>query len=68
VGAGRPRPVADLQRDLARYGYGLPQSGVMDAQTRDVLIAFQRHFRPERIDGRPDGATLARLDALLALV
>jgi N-acetylmuramoyl-L-alanine amidase len=68
VGTGRRRPVADLQRDLARYGYGVPESGVMDAQTGDVLIAFQRHFRPERIDGRADGATLARLDALLALV
>jgi N-acetylmuramoyl-L-alanine amidase len=40
----------------------------MDAQTRDVLIAFQRHFRPERIDGHADAATLARLDALLALL
>jgi len=67
-GAARRRPVAALQRDLARYGYGVAQSGVMDAQSRDVLIAFQRHFRPERIDGRADAATLARLDALLALV
>jgi N-acetylmuramoyl-L-alanine amidase len=67
-GAGRRRPVADLQRDLARLGYGLAQTGIMDAQTRAVLIAFQRHFRPELIDGSPDPATLARLDALLALV
>jgi N-acetylmuramoyl-L-alanine amidase len=67
-GLGRPRAVVELQQDLARFGYGVAPSGVMDAPTRDVLIAFQRHFRPERVDGRADVGTLARLDGLLALI
>jgi N-acetylmuramoyl-L-alanine amidase len=33
----------------------------------DVLIrAFQRHWRPERVDGIADGGTLARLNAVAA--
>ena len=43
-------------------------SGRLDEATRLVVAAFQRHFRPARVDGRPDRATLARLDGLLALL
>jgi N-acetylmuramoyl-L-alanine amidase len=32
----------------------------------DVVTAFQRHFRPERVDGVADGSTLTTLQALLA--
>jgi len=31
-----------------------------------VVEAFQRHFRPARIDGRADKSTIATLDRLLA--
>jgi N-acetylmuramoyl-L-alanine amidase len=67
-GAGRPRSVAQLQDELVRFGYPTPRHGRLDAATRCVLAAFQRHFRPEWVDGAPDRGTLARLDGLLALV
>jgi N-acetylmuramoyl-L-alanine amidase len=65
-GAGAPRAVAQLQAELARFGYGLAPSGRLDQATRTVVTAFQRHFRPTRVDGVPDPETLARLDGLLA--
>ena len=42
------------------------KTGDLDAATRYVLTAFQRHWRPRRIDGEPDQETLARVDGLLA--
>ena len=67
-GAGRPRRTARLQEELARFGYAVPRHGHCDAATRCGVAALQRHFRPERVDGEPDQATLARLDGLLALL
>jgi N-acetylmuramoyl-L-alanine amidase len=32
----------------------------------EVVTAFQRHFRPERVDGVADHSTLATLQSLLA--
>jgi N-acetylmuramoyl-L-alanine amidase len=32
----------------------------------EVVTAFQRHFRPARVDGVADQSTLATLHALLA--
>jgi N-acetylmuramoyl-L-alanine amidase len=64
-----PAPdLARLQADLARYGYGVPQTGALDEATRAVVAAFQRHFRPARVDGVPDAGTAARLAALLTLI
>lgn len=57
--------VAGLQRALHSYGYGLEVTGVFDAATRLVVVAFQRHFRPSRLDGVADGETQALLDALI---
>jgi N-acetylmuramoyl-L-alanine amidase len=65
-GSGDPRPVDQVQAELARFGYDVAPSGRLDEATRTVIEAFQRHFRPARVDGRPDRATLARLDGLLA--
>ena len=48
-------PIRALQAMLALYGYGLDITGVYDAPTRDVVAAFQRHFRPARVDGQADG-------------
>jgi N-acetylmuramoyl-L-alanine amidase len=67
-GPGDPRAVVRIQDELARFGYGVAQSGRLDEATRLVVAAFQRHFRPARVDGRPDRETLARLDGLLALL
>lgn len=60
--------LARLQAGLARFGYAVPGSGVLDAETKAVVTAFQRHFRPLRVDGLPDAGTAARLAALLALI
>jgi hypothetical protein len=43
--------VLSLQQALARYGYGVPLTGKYDAATMEVVTAFQRHFRPARLDG-----------------
>jgi N-acetylmuramoyl-L-alanine amidase len=58
--------VLGLQQALARYGYGIPLTGKYDASTMEVVTAFQRHFRPERVDGVADHSTLTTLQALLA--
>ncbi len=58
-------PVRALQAMLALYGYGLDLSGVDDRRTRTVVAAFQRHFRPERVDGEADASTVATLKALI---
>ena len=58
--------VGETQRLLARYGYGCPQSGTLDAKTVKVVIAFQRRFRPARVDGRIDRSTYATLKRLCA--
>ncbi|MFM9939666.1 MAG: N-acetylmuramoyl-L-alanine amidase [Hyphomicrobiaceae bacterium] len=60
--------IAAAQQKLARYGYGVPQTGILDADTRIVVAAFQRHFRPARVDGRLDRSTCVTLDRLLAAV
>jgi N-acetylmuramoyl-L-alanine amidase len=66
-GAGVTRAMSQVQSDLARLGYELASSGRLDEATRLVVAAFQRRFRPTRVDGRPDRETLACLDGLLAL-
>jgi N-acetylmuramoyl-L-alanine amidase len=58
--------VVALQRDLARFGYGLTVTAAYDTATRAVVTAFQRHFRPALVDGVADRSTLATLAALLA--
>ena len=57
----------EFQDKLAAYGYETPRTETIDEATRLVITAFQRHFRPGRIDGQVDGETLARLDRLLDL-
>jgi N-acetylmuramoyl-L-alanine amidase len=58
--------IEEMQRLLAKYGYGVGANGYLDGTTRDAVAAFQRHFRPARIDGVIDGSTMATLKALLA--
>jgi N-acetylmuramoyl-L-alanine amidase len=58
--------VRDLQLALARYGYGVPVTGKYDTTTTEVVTAFQRHFRPGRVDGVADHSTLMTLQSLLA--
>jgi len=58
--------VGDVQAMLARYGYGVQSTGVIDPLTEFVVTAFQRHFRPERVDGRIDQSTITTLERLAA--
>jgi N-acetylmuramoyl-L-alanine amidase len=60
--------IADVQSRLARFGYGLAVTGILDQPTRQALSAFQRHFRPARFDGNPDGETRRLLHALIAQI
>ena len=53
-----------FQQRLARVGYLVPQDGVLDIPTIDVLVSFQMRFRPARYDGVPDAETAAILAVL----
>ena len=58
--------VRAMQESLAKYGYGIEANGIFDGSTQQVVTAFQRHFRPARVDGIADPSTLSTLRALLA--
>ena len=58
--------VAAVQTKLAQYGYGIEPTGGFDPKTEFVVKAFQRHFRPERVDGRIDQSTITTLERLAA--
>jgi N-acetylmuramoyl-L-alanine amidase len=58
--------VAELQQDLAAFGYGVEVTGTYGRGLESVVEAFQRHFRTERIDGRADASTRDTLKRLLA--
>jgi N-acetylmuramoyl-L-alanine amidase len=57
--------VTRLQRTLRAYGYGIEETGNYDDATREVVTAFQRHFRQARVDGVADASTLLTLRALV---
>ena len=56
--------IAWFQRQLARVGYRVPQSGQLDDGTQAALIAFQLHYRPADFSGVADAETAALLAAL----
>ena len=63
--AGAPADGADADEDeakamLADFGYETGDLGM-------TVTAFQRHFRPRRVDGTMDGDTAGRLRGLLKL-
>jgi N-acetylmuramoyl-L-alanine amidase len=58
--------VEALQSMLALYGYGIDITGSYDAATAAIVAAFQRHFRPEKVDGIADPSTIDTLHRLLA--
>lgn len=58
--------LAETQRLLAAIGYECPQTGALDDETRQVVTAFQRHFRPARCTGAADAETRARVAAVAA--
>lgn len=64
-GASDPA-VADMQRMLRHYGYDCDGHGLLDPKTEAVVRAFQRHFRPARVDGRIDRSSRETLEHLIA--
>jgi N-acetylmuramoyl-L-alanine amidase len=64
-GATGPQ-VAALQTMLAAYGYQAPPNGIYDEATHDAVAAFQRHFRPDKVDGIADLSTVETLRDLLS--
>lgn len=63
----RGQPVRELRKSLHDFGYGIEAGARFDEDTRLVVEAFQRHFRPSLIDGVADAETLALLGALLEM-
>jgi N-acetylmuramoyl-L-alanine amidase len=61
----RGEAVERLQAQLKSYGYGVGETGIYDEVTRDVVTAFQRHFRPARVSGIADPSTVRTLRALI---
>jgi N-acetylmuramoyl-L-alanine amidase len=64
--ADMPFSESDLDtfaNNLRRYGYGVPPD--VDWPLRDVIAAFQRHFRPSFVNGIADAECAAILNALL---
>lgn len=59
------QPVEAYQGLLATYGYSQEISGTFDEATRFNTFAFQRHFRPSRVDGIADMGTITTLHRLL---
>ena len=59
------QPVEALQSMLALYGYGIAITGVFDEDTETVIKAFQRHFRPQNVDGVADVSTIDTLYRLI---
>ena len=58
--------IAKAQDLLRRYGYAIETTSELDLPTALVIAAFQRHFRPARVDGRLDASTLATIERLVA--
>lgn len=59
------QPVEALQSMLALYGYGIEITGVFDEATEIVVKGFQRHFRPQNVDGVADFSTIDTLYRLI---
>jgi N-acetylmuramoyl-L-alanine amidase len=57
--------VADLQRRLKAWGYGVSPTGLYEETTEAVIRAFQRHYYPLKVDGVACGKTRLALAGLL---
>jgi N-acetylmuramoyl-L-alanine amidase len=57
--------VAWFQDALAKHGFYVPRTGVLDDTTTRVLAAFQMRYRPAKYDGLPDAETAALVHVLI---
>ena len=62
----RGKAVESVQGLLTHYGYDVTPNGLFDETTEQAVRAFQRHFRPARVDGVADDSTVATLRDLIA--
>ncbi|MQB42571.1 N-acetylmuramoyl-L-alanine amidase [Rhizobium sp. ICMP 5592] len=60
------QPIEALQSMLSLYGYGTEITGEFSSKLEGDVQAFQRHFRPERVDGIADFSTIDTLHRLLS--
>ena len=58
----------DVRAALAMIGYRVAPEGALDPALSATLRAFQRHWRPESVNGQADSGTLARLLAVARMV
>jgi len=57
--------IRQCQKQLKMIGYSLKVTGVLDECTRDTILAFQRHWLPNRLTGKFDVETVWRMKSLL---
>jgi N-acetylmuramoyl-L-alanine amidase len=57
--------ITSLKSLFAEYGYAVTDNDQFDDPLRDVVLAFQRHFRQDHVDGVVDSSTLLTLRRLL---
>jgi len=50
---------------LVQYGYLIEAGRSFDERDAQLIAAFQRHFRPQKVDGRLDQSTLETLEKLI---
>lgn len=60
------QPVEALETMLSLYGYDVEIDGIYSQKTRGAVEAFQRHFRPQQVDGIADFSTIDTLHRLLS--
>ena len=56
--------IADIKREFKKYGYAINDTDTWDKPSRNVIYAFQLHFRPDNLSAEMDLETYAILKAL----
>src|SRR5262249_41984104 len=59
--------ILEVQKQLQAYGYGISPTGKFDEQMVNVVIAFQRHFRPKLVNGVLDASTQITLQKIFVI-
>ncbi|MBL6623802.1 MAG: N-acetylmuramoyl-L-alanine amidase [Rhizobiales bacterium] len=54
--------IMSYQKKLIEIGFELSVSGIIDEQTKKVVVAFQTHWRSELVDGKIDQNTISVID------
>ncbi|WP_286741195.1 N-acetylmuramoyl-L-alanine amidase [Psychrobacter sp. UBA3068] len=56
--------IPEIKQAFRQYGYQINDTDTWDEASRDVIYAFQLHFRPQQPTGNMDSETYAILQAL----